>query len=267
MSNKKYMAEVREFNFLSFTDSELHDSSYQFKKIIDEGTESRENVVHEHNLAKAGQFSIIQEVKDHRGHTDYENELFEKKVQEELNKSIKSVKKTAYDDAYRLGLQNAKNEIEGQFLKQFEEQVNDLKNFTSFIKKNQHEILELNRKEILRMIQLVCHWVLQKELNTDFVENMLPVILSKIQETNKIVIKVDPLTYEKLQNANELLQSKYDGFKDLKVVSDDHITHPGVVVESESNIFDATQETLKNKINDLFNTLTESSNGSGTSEN
>lgn len=267
MSSKKIFGEVKDYNFSSFTETMPSASTFHFNKIIDEKSESKATVVNEHNLAKSVQFSIVQEVKDHRGHAQYETELFEKKLEEELAKSLKNVKKAAYDDAYRHGLQVAKNEIENQFLSQFDDQLKELKHFAAFIKKHQSEILEQNKKEILKIVHLVCSWILHKECNTDYVERILPVILSKVQETSKIIIKVDPKTYQDLQNANNFLQNKYSDFKDLRVISDDHITHPGVIVESESNIFDASQETLKAKINDIFNVITESSNGSGTSEN
>lgn len=267
MGAKKYLGEVKDFNFTSFTSSQPS-ATFEFKNFsLESSSDQDAKIKQEHDFAKRDGFSIIPEVKHHRGHAQHEEDLFYKRLDSEVATKIDQIKKLAFEQAYNEGLSKAKETIEQQFLKNFEQQVSDLTAFVEFVKSHQEKILENNRREVLKIIQSVCHWVLQKEVDVTYAERIIPLMLSKVQGTSKIVLKVDPKSYEHLKGANELILTKFESFKDFKVIPDEHITFPGVVVESEASILDATQESLKKIIDDLFNTLTESANGTSSSEN
>ena len=188
------------------------------------------------------------------------------KISQEVDKKIQEMKSDVEKSSYEEGMKLAKSEIEKQFRNNFEQQVSDLTNFVNFVKQQQHEVLMNNRKDVLKIIQLVLHWILQKEVKVDYVDKILPMILNHVQENQKIMIKVDPVTFDNFRNANTLLSEKFSSFKDIKVVVDDHISHPGVIVETDSNLYDATYTAQLQLVDELFSSLMESKSGSNITE-
>lgn len=262
MGARKYAGEVKSFNFSSFQEQIIQEKNYSFKnfnvsKIVDSHT-----IAHEHSDAIHKGFNINEEVKIQRGHAQYEADQYNIKIEEEVQKKILEIKEQISSEAYNEGLSRAKEEIELQFKTNFEQQVNDLIHFVEFVKKNQNEVLEKSKKDLLKVVQLLTHWILQKELNIDYVDKLIPLILTKVQEGQKILIKVDTKSFETLKEGDNLLQTKFSSFKNLRLLVDEHITHPGVIIETDSNIFDATQEAQKELIDSVFSSLMEQDRGS-----
>ena len=266
MGARKYSGEIKSYDFAPFSDQTAQSETYSFKNFgitsIDQSL-----IASEHGNAKSQGFDIGDEVKKQRGHAKYEVDQYNAKIAEEVEKRVKELRseiaKKSYDHAIRL----AKSEIEEQFAKNFEQQVLDLTNFVDFVKQQQDDILVQGKKDVLKIIQLVVQWVIQREVKVDYVDSLLPLILSKVQESQKVLVKVDSKTYEYLQNADNLLSKKFTNFKSIKVILDEHISYPGVVVETDSNIFDASTEAQKQLIENLFSSLMESHSGSNSSEN
>lgn len=266
MTAKKYNGEIKGYSFAAFSEPNIQGETYNFKSIEVVNIVDNRSIAKEHGIARKEGFNINQEVMQQRGHAKYEVDQYNLKIAEEVQKKIDLIKLEVSKKAYEEGLSRAKEEIEAQFKVNFEQQVTDLTNFVDFVKEQQKEVLERSKKDLLKIIQQLTHWILQRELNVDYVTNLLPMILSKVQDGQKILIKVDTITFEKLKTADHILQTKFSSFKNLRVITDEHITHPGVVVETDSNIFDATQDAQKQLIDSLFSNLLESNSGSNTSE-
>lgn len=266
MGGRKYAGEVKSYDFVSFSDQTIKSETYSFKNF--EITSLDQNLIAaEQGFAKNKGFDIGDEIKKQRGHAQYEIDQYNIKIAEEVEKRVQKLKSEVTRKSYEHAIKMAKNEIEDQFSKNFNQQVSDLTQFVDFVKEQQNAILNKSKKDVLKIIQLVVHWVIQKEVKIDYVENLLPLILSKVQENQKILVKVDAQTYGHLQNAENLLSNKFSIFKDIKVIMDEHITYPGVIVETDSNIFDASAEAQNQLIENLFSSLMESQSGSNSSEN
>lgn len=266
MGARKYTGEIKGYSFTAFSDQTAQSETYSFKTLEVVDIVDSRSIAKEHGIARSEGFNINQEVMQRRGHAKYEVDQHNIKIAQEVQKNVDLIKSDIIQKAYEEGLGRAKEEIEAQFKQNFEQQVTDLTNFVDFIKKQQQEILDRSKKDLLKIIHQLTHWILQRELNIDYVSNLLPLILGKIQEGQKILVKVDSTTYQTLKDADHVLQTKFSSFKDLRVIVDDHITYPGVIVETDSNIFNATQEAQKQLIDSLFSNLLESSSGSNTSE-
>ncbi len=265
MGARKYSGEVRSYNFSSFSDEAVKGENYNFQN-FELNTLDAAIIAKEHGNALSHGFNIGEEIKKQRGHAQYAEEQYNLKIEEEVQKRIEKLKSDTTKKSYEHAIKMAKTEIESQFLKNFEQQVSDLTNYVAFIKEQQRDILLQSKKDVLKILQLVVQWILQKEVKVDYVEKILPIILNQVQDNQKILIKVDPATFETLQGADNLISQKFTSFKDIKLISDDHIPHPGVMVETDSNIFDATYDAQLKLVEDIFSNISESMRGSSTSE-
>ena len=265
MGAKKYTGEIKSYNFSSFSDHTAASETYNFQSFELQDVD-QSIIAKEHGDAKSSGFAIGAEIKKQRGHAQYELDQYNIKIQQEVDKKVELIKSQVTRKSYEHAIRMAKTEIEDQFAKNFDQQVADLTNFVNFIKEQQREIIAGSKRDVLKIVQLVVQWVLQREVKLDYIDNLLPLILNQVQENQKILIKVDPKTYDYLQNADNLLTTKFSSFTDIKVILDEHISHPGVIVETNSNVFDATQAAQQELINNIFSNLVESQNGSNSSE-
>lgn len=266
MGARKYAGEIKVYNFSSFGEEVVQGSTYQFKSFEGSNKVDQVSIAREHGNALTEGFDIIAEVKKQRGHAKYEVEQYNLKIDDLVARKLEMLKEEVMQKAYLEGLSKAKQEIESQFKENFEQQVIDLTGYVDFVKQQQKEVINKSKKDILKIVQMVTHWILQKEINTDYATHLIPLILNKVQDEQNIVIKVDVKSYEKLSDADSIIKTKFQTFKGLKIIPDEHITFPGVVIETDSNIFDATQEAQKQLIENLFSSLMESSSGSNNSE-
>jgi len=262
---RKYMGEVRIYNFSSFSDEAVKGEKYSFKNFELSSLDAAV-IATEHSNALSHGFDIEEEIKKQRGHAQYAVDQYNFKIEQEVERRIEQLQAEVTQKSYEHAIKIAKTEVENQFLKNFEQQITDLTTYVAFIKKQQKEILLQSKKDVIKILQLVMQWILQKEVKVDYVEKILPVILNHVQDGQKILIKVDLTTFETLQGADALISQKFSSFKDIKIIPDDRIPHPGVIVETDSNIFDATYDAQLKLIEDIFSNLTESIRGSSAAE-
>lgn len=207
----------------------------------------------EREFEQAKSFKIDQIVREHRGLAEQENDDFELRVAQEVNKRVEEIYQKAFEQGVAAGREEGINQVLAQKSTQLNEVVQVVSELTQDFK-NQLENATLNHKtEILKFVNQFSKWVLAKEINTkDYLSHLLEKLLHELNVRRNIIIRVNESSYQFMPDIIANLEAKLGALSNVRVEISQEMQHPGIIVESENGIVDASLENIFTKFDRFF---------------
>jgi len=231
--------------------------SFEFKDlegaILHQEKPASETIRTERKFEKNNSFKIDQVVRDHRGISEQEHDDFEARVAQEVNKRVEEI----YQKAYEQGIQEGRQEDIGQERSEKTAKINE-------IVEEVHQMMEqlnsqlsqatINHKnEILRFVNQFSKWVLSKEIDQkEYLSSLLEKLLHELNTRRNMIIRVNEASYQLMPDIVSKLEERLGTLSNVRIEVSSEMNGPGIILESENGIVDASLENIFSKFDRFF---------------
>lgn len=238
---KSDASNFKKFEFQNIEAKSLNTSNH-FKKFDTEKI-SNDRIREDRLREKEFSFKINQFVKDHRGLTRQENDDFEMIVNEEVERRVARIIEEKEREGFSRGLTQGELKATQDASMRLDQEINNFCEDLNKILSESHLIYEKHRDNILNIVKKLTKWTtLQEVKNDSYLEMLLSKLFSEIKEKSHLIIRMNPQDYQKIKNLMPIFESKIGPFPHLKLEQDEAITSPGIILESDHSLIDATIE-------------------------
>lgn len=145
-----------------------------------------------------------------------------------------NIKKSAFEEGYRLGLENAKTDVENF--------KNEFKKFMSARK----DVFEYIAPDILEISVNIAKKIIKKELNTDpqvLINTIIDVLKTVAKSESKVTIKVNPQSVQFIKDTIPNIAYEYGIEAKVNILADPSIENGGCIFQTNNGIVDASIDT------------------------
>lgn len=230
---------------------------FEFKKLDglthNEDRPPQEVIRVEREFEQKRSFKIDSIVRDHRGISQQENDDLEERVAAEVERRVQEIYQKAFDQGLREGREEGVNQIQMEqscdVSKVSEELTSLLEQFKNQVELNTHQ----HKSEIIKFTKQFSKWVLLKEINEkEYLAHLLEKILHELNARRNMIIRVNQSSYKIMPEVISQLESKLGAFSNVRLEVMDGMEHPGIILESENGIVDASLENVFSKLDRFF---------------
>jgi flagellar assembly protein FliH len=193
----------------------------------------------------------------------FKSEVEELQAKKEPNQSQLQIQlEERYEQGFKDGYENAKNEFEKIYKERFIKKVDE---FNKILSSVDEKISVYDREFQDFVVQLsfeIAQKIVRKEIQKESViESVLKDSLRKILGANSVIIKIHPEDYKIINEDNNKSLFFDESFSKIKFEKDDRIEQGGCVVETEIGNVDARIMSQFNELKKYFepNQLTQTS--------
>jgi flagellar biosynthesis/type III secretory pathway protein FliH len=244
--------DVQKYDFHHFSEDDVGVKNFDFKNIesVRPLKEIEKKSAAEFQESLRSGFEIGEIVRKHRGIDQYKKDLIEREVNEKIEVLSHETKKTAYDEGFAKGMEDAR--------KQFNEENHQVKidsslvieNFLKIITEQRQDILNKFEKEIVDCVKIVSKWVLNEESKkADFAPKIVRSLLNSVDFSRDLVITLDEKSYVDF-NVEDF--SELATIKNFKLEKNSKLPTPSIKVETNNTILDASLDKVFNIIDAII---------------
>lgn len=145
-----------------------------------------------------------------------------------------NIKKSAFEEGYRLGLENAKTDVENF--------KNEFQKFMSARK----DVFEYIAPDILEISVNIAKKIIKKELNTDpqvLINTIIDVLKTVAKSESKVTIKVNPQSVQFIKDTIPNIAYEYGIEAKVNILADPSIENGGCIFQTNNGIVDASIDT------------------------
>ncbi|MBQ7126957.1 hypothetical protein IJO12_07720 [bacterium] len=145
-----------------------------------------------------------------------------------------NIKKSAFEEGYRLGLENAKTDVENF--------KNEFQKFMSARK----DVFEYIAPDILEISVNIAKKIIKKELNTDpqvLINTIIDVLKTVAKSESKVTIKVNPQSVQFIKDTIPNIAYEYGIEAKVNILADPSIEIGGCIFQTNNGIVDASIDT------------------------
>ena len=255
---------VTEYTFSSFTDDQYGSDGidlYRFSPLSDVDSSvddvNQESIRVERVLAHNNRFDIMPEVKKGRGIEVQENEDRDKYIREEIEKGLASIKETAFEQGYNDGWESGKKKVIEDTEEKVEANIKRLKSIVEEVLNYRVEVLVKEKEKVHRLINSLIKWLFLKELKGDgeYIGRVLDRLILESKSKSNILIKVDRNNFDKMPEILSHIENKMGEINNSRVEVDYDIEGPGIILDTENGIIDATLKEQFKALDKLFGSV------------
>lgn len=255
---------VQEFEFEAL-DGQKHEECFSPKEFnlkefpIDQKRKDKHQKIikSERSNAEENHFRIAPVVLEHRGLLEQEKHEKELQIQDEVDRRLESLREQAYDEGFKKGLEEGRQEVFAHTKHEVEEKLNAVGDMITVLLGTQQNLLDEYRKEIYTTVKNLAKWVILRELKEDdlYLERLLEKLILEINARSNLLIKVGPSSFSKMPEVLDVVQGKLGKFQNLRVEVDSQLNDWGMIVESDNGIINASFDQQLHAIDKLFESL------------
>lgn len=254
--NKKLVDSISDYKFFEFStpkkgvfEYNLDDLSGKKDIKIPEAKIRKER----RNAAKKN-FSISEIVSDFRGIKKQEEQDQAEFIQKRVNKKIEEVKSVAEEEGLKLGQEKSYQEYSEKLQKEIDEKLEILNQNIDEVLNYKENVIREEKSKIYDLINTLCRWVVLKELKEDgeYIKRLLDKVLRDLEENGKVLVKVSRSRFAEMPELFDRIEEKFKDKHKIRVEVDDDLTDHGIILESESNLIDASLETQLETISKII---------------
>jgi len=255
VGERKYLGEVKSFEFSSFGSAPVESSEFKFVDLkVMKNVEGNVLGAENENARLAG-FSISADVRLQRGLDEHEQNRQEEKIKNLVDEKYVTVREQGFKEGHQEGLVVGKSDIETKYAEFYEKSLAELSSLINFVKEQQTKMINEHRNDVMRILEVATKWVLLREVDLKYTERLITAMLSKIQGEQYLVMKVDLKTFSEHQQIQEMVHSRFPSFKNFRIECDEQLKHPSVIVETESSLLDGSWDSQMASIEKLFSEI------------
>lgn len=255
--------DVQEYSFAQFEQSSQDGKvkSFEFKdfkKSAPQVSEEHERVIKiERQLAHEKQFQIAPIVEEFRGLSAQAAREREIRISEEVEKRVALIREEAFMAGRQEGIDQGRAEILEQMSVEVEEKIAYLTEMIHEVLAMKTEIIENQKREIFVMMRNLVKWVILRELGEDgqYINRLLEKLVVEIGSREHLLIQVDEKSFEAMPEVLAVLQKKLGEFTNVRVEVDYSMDRPGIILDSQNGIINASLDQQFENLDKLFETV------------
>ncbi|MFA5583374.1 MAG: FliH/SctL family protein [Bacteriovoracaceae bacterium] len=221
--------------------------NFQYDKPLEETIRT------ERKFEQKKSFKIDKVVRDHRGISEQESDDLEKRVAAEVQRRIDKVYQAAFEQGLSEGRQEGINQIKSESSNQVDATSNEilqlLEQFKEQVEKNTHQ----HKNEMIDFVKQFAKWVLVKEIDEkEYLSSLLEKLLHELNARRNMIIRVNEQSYSVMPEVISQLEKKLGAFSNVRLEVSRDMNLPGIMLESENGIVDASLENIFTKLDRFF---------------
>ncbi len=261
---KNRLAEVKEFKFgqLSGNVEDFDDSIGEFKlpqfdvKHDFKRSISSEIIRGEREQEARSAFTIAKEVKEHRGLNQQENDDFEQRVQEELEKRLQAIQEQAYNQGFEEGKALGQEQAYEETNQILEQRVHEFSEQLAGLQSQMAEVYEGTKDSAYRMVKNLSKWIILKEVDEKYyLARLLEKLIHEINSKTGLVLHVNESSFGYMPEIIKIVERKVGKLTNVRVEVDLDMSENGIIIESENTIIDGSLDAQMASLDKLFTTV------------
>lgn len=238
---------VRSFEFESLTQL-VNDEVLKDKNI---------NIRKERNFEKKSDFHVDHIVREHRGYYRQEEDDFEKKLSEEVEKRLEKIKKEAFDKGFEEGKSEGRKSVQEEIEEEFNSKIEYLKDLVSNINHQIENYVEENRLSLYEFVKKFTKWIILKEIDPpEYLEKLLEKLILELNSQRNLIIKVGQENFSAMPDIIKKTEEKLGALQNVRIEIVPEIHYPGIILESENGLIDGSLEFIFQNIDKIFEQVT-----------
>jgi flagellar assembly protein FliH len=207
--------------------------------------------------AEKKNFNISPIVKEHRGLLEQEREERERKIRDEVERRVDSVREEAFQQGFQEGIEAGKQEVYNQTRAATEEKLNALVDMINEVLILKEEIINNQKQDLYNLVRNLTKWVILRELKEDgeYITRLLEKLVTEIQTKANLLVQVDQKSFEGMEDVLETVQERIGTLKNVRVEVDYDIAGQGIIIDSDNGIINGTFEEQMISLDKLFESV------------
>ncbi len=250
--------EISDYIFKDFSTGESNTTEYKFidfkENEIENVVEKKERIQNEIKVSRETGFKILPTVRKYRGIQKNEQQEFDEKVKEEIQRAYDRYYNEWKEKGYNDGKKEGMFEIESTYEKYLEDKINDFSVVIDEAIGMREKILKDQGSYIIKMISSLCKWIFLKEVKSDedYILRLLERLLLETKNKKFITIKVNESSLSHLENNIDKIKDRFKEVEEVVLQVGNFEDQPGLIVDSEGGIIDGTFATQMKNFDLIF---------------
>lgn len=235
-------------------------SSFELKSLKDSGSFkeslSQEEIRNERHHAKRGNFSVLPLVSEHRGLKEQEERDYAQAIEEEVQARLRAAVEQARQEGYRAGHEEGYAKAYAEAMGKLDGKIDDFAEMIGTLKEQCHKVLSENKTDAYKMIKSLTQWISLKEVSDEgYLERLLEKLILEMNTKNNLVVRVSQDAFKHLPEAVERVEKRLGQLSNIRIEADLDMQGPGIVLESENGIIDASLKSQMAALDKIFESV------------
>lgn len=178
----------------------------------------------------------------------------EDKIEKLVIERLAEVQTQAYEEAYRLGIDEGRQKAFGEFSQLIEQKTNEFEQLLRTIEGAKTEILASNETHLVKLVLELASRLAVKtvEAHHEVIVDVIRQAVDVAQQEENVSVQVNPEHIEFLEELRKQTGRSVEFLKRLKLEPNDQIKVGGCIVQTNYGEIDARIETRLEKLADVF---------------
>lgn len=236
-------------------------SSFELKSLKD-ASAFKNNITddvirQERGFAREKSFSINPLVQEHRGLRAQEERDYEQAVEQEVQRRLSQAVEQAKEEGFQTGHQEGYTKAYQEAMAKLDDKVEDFVDTLNNLNEQCHKVLTENKQNAFEMIKNLTKWVSLKEVSDEgYLGRLLEKLILEINTKSNLVVRVSQESFKHMPEVIERVESKMGSLINVRVEVDLDQDAPGIILESENGIIDASMDAQMASLEKIFESVT-----------
>lgn len=201
-------------------------------------------------------FRMSEAIRIQTGISKIEKESSEEDVERRTLEKLKEVQENAYQEAYKLGLEEGRKEAFHETSGIINEKLNHFENLLNTIDKMKIELMKQNEAHIVKLVFHMASRLAHKEVQVDnqAVLNIMNEAIQMAQIEENVRVQVSLEQFEFFETIKKEAHREFDFLKKIKFEPSEDVKPGGCMIETNYGMIDAQFE---QRLSKLWETLSE----------
>jgi flagellar assembly protein FliH len=187
---------------------------------------------------------------NHTGVSELERVSLEEKVESEALLRVKDLQESAYQQAYKIGLEEGREHALQTYSTEIIEQVKSVSELLQSFESIKKDLVNSNEAHLIRIIYQIAKKLAMREIQNhdDTILAVLKDCIIDTQGDEKVSVRVSPQDFSYLQKFQEIAGPDFEFLKKVKIIDSSDITTGGCIIETNYGVVDASVEKRVDKL-------------------
>jgi flagellar assembly protein FliH len=259
---KNVKVEVKPFKFGELVPEDIHmrqesAEKFEFKSLKDAANFKNflsDTVIRqEREYEAATRFKIDPRIREHRGIVEQEQNDYEQRVAQEVERRLQILAEEAYQDGLNQGKQLGEQKAYDEAMQHFAQLVDECKQSLQELVDQRQNILAQSQDEAYKLIRNLTKWVVLKEVKDDkYIQRLLEKLILEMNTKSNLLIRVNEDSFSNMPTIIKLIEERLGQLTNVRVEIEHDLNGKGIILESENGIIDGSLEAQFRSIDKLF---------------
>lgn len=214
---------------------------------------TEESIRSEREFEAQSGFKIDHKIKEHRGLKKQEIEDYEKRVSEEVQRRLLSIKEQAYQEGFDQGKKEGEEKAYLEAKEELEIKISEFVEDVEHVKNDVKSIFEKSKNNAYQMVKNLSKWVILKEVDEKYyLARLLEKLIHEINSQLNLTIHVNEESFGYMPEIIKIVERKVGKLTNVRVEVDLDMKENGIKLESENTIIDGSLDAQFASIDRIF---------------